>query len=108
MRATTIKRLLGVIAIVFLFGLMQTQSVIDALLLFAAAGVVPGTSFVLSPLTTMVLAGATLVAGLLMLVRRQIGRVLLFIILPVWRFQLAVALYLYQRIVAPWRGAHAP
>lgn len=53
---------LGISIILAILGIVQTQSITDPLLLFAAAGLVPGTNIEIPPELTLIMVGAVLMA----------------------------------------------
>lgn len=62
----------GILAIIAAIELLQTQAVLSAILLFGAAGIVPGTDIVLSPEATMWSLGGVLVASILLIFHKEI------------------------------------
>ncbi len=62
----------GILAIIAAIELLQTQAVLSAVLLFGAAGIVPGTDIVLSPEATMWSLGGVLMASILLIFHKEI------------------------------------
>jgi len=73
MNAVGIKIGLGFVVVVILFGVAQTQ-VLNALMLFAAAGVIPGTDIALSPEATFYMLAGWAMLGMALLFRSHILR----------------------------------
>jgi hypothetical protein len=102
-----LKITLGFMIFVILMAVLQTQSVVDMLLIFAAAGVVPGTSLSLSPEATLWSIAGLVMASLLLVLRRPLAG--LFSGLGPLAKQTVVALRLYfdRYVAVPWRGLSA-
>jgi hypothetical protein len=77
MTAVGIKIGLGVVSIIALFEVLQTQAVVNAVLLFGAAGVVPGTDIVLSPEATLWAMAGVLLASCVLIFHRELIDVLM-------------------------------
>jgi hypothetical protein len=73
MSAVSMKIGLGFVAVIVLFGVAQAQ-VLNALLVFAAAGIIPGTDIVLSPETTFYMLAGWALLGAALLFRSHILR----------------------------------
>jgi hypothetical protein len=74
MRARYIKLTIWVIALVVVWNLGQTYTVTNALFMFAAAGVVPGTDVALSPDAVMAVLAAVLSLALMLIFGTNITR----------------------------------
>lgn len=72
MEGTAIRIGFGLMVAAIVAAILQQHSVIDMLLLFAAAGVVPGTAISLSPNTTLLVVTLASVIIVALLFRRQL------------------------------------
>lgn len=74
MSTSTVRFGIGFVVVVAAFGAVQTPMVANSLLLFVAAGVIPGTGLVLSPNAVFACVGAVTTGALLLLFQGNIRR----------------------------------